>query len=330
MIDYELYMEMLQCDSTTGKERALAEMLARRMQRPDNTIEQMEVGDGTLNLLISWGTPRILFCTHLDTVPPYIPPTRSGDTYYGRGTCDAKGQIAAMWAACCARADRGERDFGLLLLSGEETGSWGAKAFAQCGRTYDHVIVGEPTENHWVRASKGTLSYRITCHGKACHSGYPELGHSAVNDLVKLLHDIYHTELPDDPVLGATTVNFGELSSTNRQNILADTATVRVYWRTTFATHERIPALMQNLAFRYGATLEEFGGDTPMEQTPLGSSSEKGSIVVAFGSDAPRLTNCTRKSLFGAGSIRVAHTDMEQVTVEELEAAANELAYGEF
>lgn len=325
MIDYELYMEMLQCESTSGKERALAELLMQRMQRPDNTIEALEVGDGTLNLLIRWGEPTWLYCTHLDTVPPYIPPTRRGDTFYGRGTCDAKGQIAAMWAACCARADRGETGFGLLLLSGEETGSHGAKAFAQSGHTYDRVIVGEPTDNRWVSASKGTKSFRLTCHGKACHSGYPEQGHSAAADLVALLHELSTIALPTDETLGETTYNIGELHADNRQNILAPEASVRIYWRTTFATDERVGELMAELAARYGATLEAFGGDRPSRYAI--SDAHSATCVVAFGSDAPQLSNCREKMLYGAGSILVAHTEREQVSVEELERAAEALAH---
>ena len=94
-------------------------------------VESFDVGDGTKNILVSWGSPKVVFCSHLDTVPPYISPKFSDDRVEGRGTCDAKGQIFAMWEACLELERRGCSDFALLLLAGEETGSFGAKAFSE-------------------------------------------------------------------------------------------------------------------------------------------------------------------------------------------------------
>ena len=117
MIDYNLFEDILGFDSTSGKERPLAEFLAGRLKAP--RLEKFEVGDGTLNLLLSWGEPRIVYCTHIDTVPPYIAPKVYDDKVMGRGSCDAKGQIIAMYTACCELAAAGRNGFGLLLLSGE-------------------------------------------------------------------------------------------------------------------------------------------------------------------------------------------------------------------
>ena len=127
-MDTELFLDMLKIDSTSGKEVGLADFLAERLLTPHCRVEKFDVGDGTVNLLFSWGKPEVVFCSHLDTVPPYIPPTKEGDIVKGRGSCDAKGQIFAMWEACKALETQGCTDFGLLLLAGEETGSFGAKA----------------------------------------------------------------------------------------------------------------------------------------------------------------------------------------------------------
>ena len=124
-----LFYNMLSIDSTSGSEREFALMLRNTLSCPD--IRTFEVGDGTLNLLLCWGEPRVVFCTHMDTVPPYIPPVEKDARICGRGACDAKGQIFAMYSACKALEAEGLQGFGLLLLSGEETGSWGAKAFAK-------------------------------------------------------------------------------------------------------------------------------------------------------------------------------------------------------
>ena len=160
-MDIELFLQMLNIDSTSGKEGEFADFLADMLEGPGRHVETFEVGDGTKNLLVSWGTPKVVFCTHLDTVPPYISPCAMSTEveasaplkFFARGTCDAKGQIFAMYEACKILEAQGCRDFGLLLLAGEETGSFGAKAFNSMSgkpfRTEDAwVIVGEPTDNH--------------------------------------------------------------------------------------------------------------------------------------------------------------------------------------
>ena len=101
-MDIGLYNQMLSIDSTSGKEREFAEFLSERLLTDHNKADISEVGDGTLNVLFTWGEPKVIFCSHLDTVPPYMAPSFSDDgrIVYGRGTCDAKGQIFAMWEAC--------------------------------------------------------------------------------------------------------------------------------------------------------------------------------------------------------------------------------------
>ena len=177
--DKELFRNILSFDSTSGKEQELAEWLHGHLEAPSK--ELMEVGDGTLNLFLRWGTPRVVFCTHMDTVPPYIAPTYEDSVWRGRGTCDAKGQLISMYTACRQLEAAGCTGFGLLLLAGEETGSWGAKAFSKTGFKAPYLIVGEPTENKMVSASKGTKSYDLVFRGTAFHSGYPQYGLSAVD-----------------------------------------------------------------------------------------------------------------------------------------------------
>ena len=230
-MDTGLFLEMLDIDSTSGKEAGFADFLAERLLTPACKVEEYEVGDGTKNLFFSWGEPKVVFCTHLDTVPPYISPTVSeegGTVFHGRGTCDAKGQIFAMYEACKALEAKGYEGFGLLLLAGEETGSFGAKAFREQHPGAEWVIVGEPTDNCMASASKGTKAFEVTFEGKAFHSGYPQYGLSAVemfNDFMNALRSIGFRQ---DEVLGDTTWNVGKLVSDNPQNILSDKLTCRV------------------------------------------------------------------------------------------------------
>ncbi len=324
-IDIDLYRDLLAVDSTSGKERKLAEWLSSRLaQGSACTVRKMEVGDGTLNLQLSWGTPRVFFCTHLDTVPPYISPafepTPGGDTLVkGRGSCDAKGQIMAMYTACRELEREGLSGFALLLLSGEETGSHGAKAYAKSQPGGDWVIVGEPTDGKMVAASKGTKAYDITITGKSCHSGYPEQGINAIELFLDFANQLRATPFPVDPVMGATTYNMGRLESDNPQNVLSDKVHLRLYFRTTQASDAMVEATLAGMASEH-IHIEALGGDTPMSYSTLEGFD---TTTVAFGSDAPRLYNFKHRALCGPGSILVAHQPGEQVLLSEVARAAS-------
>lgn len=357
-MDLNFFHKILSVDSTSGKEAELADILSVELAAPGRKIDVFEVGDGTRNVLVSWGTPKVIFCTHLDTVPPYMPPVFEEDVVRGRGSCDAKGQIFAMYEACKELEAKGCTDFGLLLLAGEETGSFGAKAFnafmssdptgksSAAGTSVKDawLIVGEPTDNCMASAAKGTKSFEVTFTGQACHSGYPDNGASAVlyfNDFVNALRSIV---FPLDPVLGETTWNIGKLSSDNPQNILSDRLTCRVYFRTTFESDEMVCNIMKNIAgpqakLRFGKrsvqdgsdivakevapwqkamSVKAFGGDTPSRFEVLDGFESK---PVAFGSDAPQLKCFEHKILCGPGSILVAHRDEEHIFLADIEKA---------
>ena len=369
-MDIGFFKELLSIDSTSGKERKVAEWLAERLpgmfpaaNRPVLRVE--EVGDGTLNLLLTWGDPRIVFCSHLDTVPPYIEPIfpegvflsepslrdpsqgkpwappsyvaegghRFGEEHplretviKGRGSCDAKGQVFAIVEACKKLAEEGKTDFGMLLLAGEETGSWGAKAFAKTDFRAEYLVVGEPTDNCMVSASKGTKSFDLKFTGEPFHSGYPQYGVSAVDLFVTFVNALKAKDFGMDPVLGETTWNIGLLHSDNPQNILSPELTCRLYFRTTFVSDEAVqqwmadaPSVIPGLTGNLLVTPR--GGDTPARYWTVPDLPSKS---VAFGSDAPHLTNFTHKAICGPGSITVAHRDDEHVLIADLETAVEQ------
>ncbi len=343
-MNLDLFREILEIDSTSGKEGVLADFLSRRLLTDKSKVEIFEVGDGTKNLLFSWGEPKLMFCTHMDTVPPYIPPTFYEDKIVGRGTCDAKGQIFAMYEACLELESRGYEGFGLLLLAGEETGSFGAKAFNKSHPGAEYLVVGEPTDNHMVSYGKGTKTYEISFKGKGAHSGYPEYGESAVEHFMEFSDALRSIGFPEDEVLGKTTWNIGELHSNNPQNILSDYLSFRIYFRTTFASDIVVSNVMKNIAgaeakLRFGKneapdgsdllakdvapwqkamTVNLLGGDSPLRFETLEGFP---TTVVAFGTDAPHLNKFDKKILCGPGSILVAHTENEHILIADLEKA---------
>lgn len=370
MMNWELFKGMLSMDSTSGRERDMALWLHDNLQAP--VKELMEVGDGTLNLFLRWGTPQVVFCSHMDTVPPYIAPSfpesiasggtplapltpappavscvirsadnlspagpspcpcpgvdmsSGGDTFQetdvitGRGSCDAKGQVFAMYTACKELEADGFTDFGLLIVAGEETGSWGAKAFSKTGFKAPFLIVGEPTENRMVSASKGTKSYDLTFRGEAFHSGYPQYGVSAVDLFVDFYNKLREKDFGMDPELGETTWNVGLLHSDNPQNILSPELRCRLYFRTTFVSDQAVQDWMASAG---NVTVEARGGDRPARYVTLPGFE---SAPVSFGSDAPHLTGFGHKIICGPGTIRVAHRDDENVSVRDLVRAVEQ------
>lgn len=327
-MDYGLFERILSIDSTSGKERQLSEMLAQTLpewfagqgaQVP--RLSRSEVGDGTENLLFSWGEPRVVYCTHMDTVPPFIAPTFREDRIEGRGSNDAKGQLFSFACACARLSATGESGFGLLLVSGEETGSYGAKAFAKTDFRAPYLIVGEPTCNKMVSASKGTKSYKIHIGGRRCHSGYPEHGVSAVEIFHKILSALDAAGFPEDPILGPTTWNVGKLVSDNAQNILSDSLDCRIYFRTTFTSDAMVQTKMAEIAGWEYVEMEAIGGDIPREYLTLEGFE---TAPVSFGSDAPHLNNFERRAICGPGDILTAHTSDEYVLKADLEKAVDQ------
>lgn len=333
--DLDLFLEILNVDSSSSRERTLSDFLAERFLTEKNRIERFPVitenaplVDGTENLLFSWGKPKLFFCTHMDTVPPYIPPTvefaadkgNEAGVVKGRGSCDAKGQIISMFNACRRLENEGKEGFALLLLSGEESGSFGAKSFRKMHPGGDILVVGEPTDNKMVSACKGTKSFELTFRGKSCHSGYPQHGNSAVERFVDFMESLRAHRFTEDPVLGKTTWNVGKLSSSNPQNILSDFLTCRIYFRTTFAADSEVVSFMGSLDSE-AVAVKSFGGDRPMEYLTLDGFE---TCTAAFGSDAPQLDNFKRKILCGPGSILDAHTPGESVKLSELDRATEQ------
>lgn len=351
-MNIDRFIHMLSIDSTTGREAALSEYLADALVTSASRVTRYPVeSTASENLLFSWGNPQVVFCTHLDTVPPFIPPTQVFDEHTGdlmriegRGTCDAKGQIFSMYEACLDLERKGYTDFGLLLLSGEETGSYGAKAFKGILDNPEYVIVGEPTDNCMASAAKGTKSFELEFAGRPCHSGYPENGSSAIlmfNDFMNALRSI---RFPYDEILGETTWNIGALRSDNPQNILSESLTCRLYFRTTFESDEMVTNIMNNIhgpkaRLRFGRPraqdgsdvvgkdvapwqlamkVNPLGGDTPLPYKVLDGFDTK---PVAFGSDAPHLTEFKERILCGPGSILVAHRQEEYIDIEDIRQA---------
>src|SRR3954463_10441602 len=156
-----LARQLIDIPSMTENERAIGEFLESYLGTLGYTTRRHDVAENRFNVFASaGGRPRVVINSHIDTVPPWFASSDDGEFLYGRGACDTKGIIAAMIAAGEKLRASGVRDFAFLFVVAEETDSIGAKKanadFADLGSEY--VIVGEPTESRFVRASKGALT----------------------------------------------------------------------------------------------------------------------------------------------------------------------------
>ncbi len=174
--------------------------------------------------------PTIVFSTHMDTVPPFIRSSEDGRRVYGRGSCDAKGIIAAQIAAAETLRREGIR-VGLLFLVGEERDSLGAKTANQQANGCKFLINGEPTENRVATASKGALRVELTARGRMAHSAYPELGESAIDKLLEALSGLRAMRLPEAEGIGSTTLNIGLIEGGRAPNVIADKARAQLLYR---------------------------------------------------------------------------------------------------
>src|SRR6059058_1169742 len=208
-----LAAELLAIQSTTGGETAVVDYVSRWLVARGWNVTLQEVSRGRANVWASrsGSADGVAFSTHLDTVPPFVPPRLEGTRLFGRGSSDAKGIAAAMLVAADRLVDAGEKRIELLFVVGEEQGSDGARAANNLATKSRFLINGEPTESKLASGAKGSLRATLRTRGREAHSAYPHLGRSAIEPLLDLLPTLRDLALPSDPVLGNTTVNIGTI-----------------------------------------------------------------------------------------------------------------------
>ena len=311
---------LCKADTTTGREDHGLPALRSLLRELGANVEVQPVAPGRHNVLATWGVPRLLFSTHLDTVPPFLPPRRSGDVLSGRGTCDAKGQIVAQLGAIKELLARGLGGVAWLGVVGEETDSCGAIAAADLAnrlQTCVAAINGEPTENRLATGQRGALQLKLVTTGKAAHSGTPELGKSAIWPLLEWLQRLRELPTGADRDLGPELWNLGTLQGGSAPNVVPAGAEAVLFVRSLpGSTFEQ---RVRELAPPEGA-VEQLSFTPPERYTTVPGFEE---VFVPFGSDAPRvrtLVGGQRVALCGPGSIKVAHTLDEHITGQDLVA----------
>ncbi|KAL0939921.1 C6 zinc finger domain-containing protein [Colletotrichum truncatum] len=322
-----LHKTLVEVDSTTKSEAPGTEALKTYLETKF-TVELQAVEGDRKNVYAYPGNSRnsrVLLTSHIDTVPPYIPYSRNGEEIRGRGTADAKGSVAAQIIAVEELLESGDikdGDVSLLFVVGEESGGQGMQTANNLNVTWEAVIFGEPTENKLVRAHKGVLGLNVTASGIAGHSGYPEQGRNAIDLLVRSLGAIIDVDLPSSEQFGNTTLNVGVIEGGIASNVIPENATARTSIRVAVEDVDSVKSIISQAA--YAATPEHVSLSFNAGAKPVSLDYDIdgfNTTVVNYFTDVPNLKGTHKRYLYGPGTILVAHSNDEHITVSDLETA---------
>jgi acetylornithine deacetylase len=316
---FQLTQELINIPSITGEEARIGHFLSEYLRDLGYQIGHQQVAEDRFNVIARTDhAPYVFFSTHMDTVPPFIASSEDEEFIYGRGSCDAKGIIAAQIFAAERLRREGMSAVGLLFTVDEELSSLGAQAANTLGEAREcrYLINGEPTDNRLATGTKGSVRVFITTEGRAAHSAYPEAGDSAIEKLLDILQDIRAVEWPGDSFFGTTTCNIGVLTGGTRPNVIPDKARAELQIRLGIDI-EHVKRLLENAVAGRGR-LEYASAHNPVR---LFSVPDFDETVVRFTTDVPYLSNWGQPLLLGPGSILDAHTDHERISKRELENA---------
>lgn len=365
-----LHKALVSIESLSGHERDVGRFLIDYLaQRGYKTRAQAVDGDARackgkerFNVLAWRGSdePRakVLVTSHIDVVAPHIPyEIGKGDIskktmIKGRGVLDAKGSVASMIVALeqLLASDRvGDQDVMLLFVVGEESAGDGMKAFSASQERaaepirFRAAIFGEPTENKLACGHKGILSCKVRARGIAGHSGYPWLGKSANEVMMRAMIALIDTNLGSSERFGNTTVNVGRFDGGVAPNVIAEEANVGLAVRVALGPEaegaqivlRKIQSILNTIddkafslvcASAYGSV--ECNCEVPgtgygygLESVTADSESGFETVVVNYGTDVPHLKGNHTRYLYGPGTILVAHGPRENLTVGDLEEA---------
>jgi acetylornithine deacetylase len=314
---------LIDIDSTTGREGDAGRWLVRELHELGFSVAEQRVDGDRANVIATAApssAPLVMLSTHFDCVPPFFPSRIDGDRLYGRGSCDAKGILAAQVAAVQKLRSEGETRVGLLFVVGEERGSDGAKLANDAAAGARFLVNGEPTESRLGAATRGILRVKLHAEGRAAHSSFPDLGISAIDKLLDALIELRSLPLPDDPVLGKTYYTVGLISGGVAPNVVSPSAEAEIMFRTVGDAADVRKAV---------APLESrVRIEHVLEVPPVTMKIVPGfeTAVFPYTTDIPFLSAWGQPLLFGPGSIYVAHTADEYVSIAELHAAVDSYA----
>ena len=310
--------DLIDIDSTTGREQEAGAWLAARLQQLGYRVDRQPVADGRFNVFARVDDPVVVLSTHFDCVPPFFPASVRNGALYGRGSCDAKGILAAQVAAAERMRARGERRVGLLFVVGEERGSDGAVVANAAAPGSSFLINGEPTDNRLGSATRGNLRLKLSARGRAAHSAAPEQGESAIDKLLDTLVRMRTLRWPGDPELGETFYTIGLIEGGVAPNVISPAASAEVMFRIVGSPDDVLRAAR---ALEPAVAIEEV---LRVPMVRLHTVPGIPTAVFPFTTDVPLLDRWGTPLLYGPGSFLVAHTSEEHLAIDALEKAIDD------
>ncbi|MEJ2052496.1 MAG: M20/M25/M40 family metallo-hydrolase [Calditrichaceae bacterium] len=315
---FELTKKLVSIESITGNEHQIAGFLLDYLKDTGFEVVFQKAGKNRDNIYAKIGEPDIILSTHMDTVAPFLEIREDEEYIHGRGSCDAKGIMAAQIKAAEQLIKGGYKNLGLLFVVDEEEISIGATLANKIPNRCKYLINGEPTGNKLAVGSKGSLRFRIFTEGKAAHSAYPEMGESAIEKLMDILNDVRKLPLPRNEILGDTLLNIGTINGGIQANVIPPAADALIMMRIVTSVDE-IKSLIEKTVNGRGR-IEYLSENEPVFTDTLDGYE---TMVAAFTTDIPKLTSWGKPILFGPGDILDAHTDHEKISKKQLTEAVD-------
>lgn len=319
------------------------------------------------------GKPELIFCGHTDVVPPgdlerwlnHDPYTlrRDEDIAAGRGTCDMKAGVVAVFGALAALRSAGvelRESIAVHTVVGEEDGGLGTFATLDRGHDGAACVIAEPTSNTIVAANGGSLTFRLEVPGQGSHGSTRYRGVNAVEKLSELLPALRELEtrrnVDPDPLLAHLEVAYplsvgvvqaGDWASTVPDLAVAegrygvqlgeDVATAKAAFSEAVAEAcARDPWLADNPVrvswpggmFASGKLPDGHAllGETQGAAVDAGGS-RPAALGAGYGSDLRLYSGAGVPTLqYGPGDVRYAHAHDEHVRISEVEQCARTYA----
>ena len=215
---------MLRIYSPSTCEQAVADFLQREVRRLGFRVSCDKVG----NVIgeIGRGSPTILLCGHMDTVPGEIPLTYKGGALYGRGAVDAKAPLASMIIA--AHELSGSLDARVIVAAvvDEEGEGKGIKGLLHRNLSPDYAVFGEPSgSDNIVIGYKGSLTLHTACSTITGHSAAPWLYKNAIEktyEIWRLISSLKHPREKEDSYFYSITKCLTKLEGGSPYNIVPE------------------------------------------------------------------------------------------------------------
>ena len=345
------FIDLLEIYSPSGKEEDIQIYLEELLTEAGFAVERQKVDDDRYNLCVTmgYGEPLLYLVGHVDTVPAWdleeIGPHQEDGIIRGLGSADMKGGCAAMietWLALAEALEPEKRpSVGLLLVVGEEENGDGSMTFLQSRRP-PWVVIGEPTGLMAGFAHYGYLEAGFVTRGLRSHSSLPELGHNAVESMLRVM-----LLLGNDPLFDRATseivYSIREMRSSRAGFVVPDRCetwidlhlpperdpvALQEAIRRIVADADRvIPGLDLGVSFDFASHGYNLGSDNRLAQVlrevypALGLQSQ----LYAFRSHSDGnmfFAAGVKPLILGPGSLETAHTPDEQVLFEDVANSA--------